>query len=170
MDIYRVLYEKGLDLQKASDGRWYFESATDHVAQIPQKVPEQFGVRAIVTRSFARAGFPAGTKIVQFGSQHEPYYEFEALVTSVRRAYDSARYILWKEFHTGKGSTPSSFCDTLKLCKSIPIPLEGAMGNKLVWLRRKSNRLQGLYSALCAYGNPSSCSSYGKTERERLVY
>lgn len=195
MEICRIVYEKGLDLRKASDGRWYFESAkTANVVQIPQAVPDQFGVRAVfitakllgsvkektffltanasqeilyspteklmglidpsdfskffrafnlgfvvgavvyhflnlaeryanVTRSYTQAGFPEGTRIVQYGSQHEPYYEFEALVTTARRAYDSARYILWKEFHTGTGSTPASFIDTLKNCKSIPASL-----------------------------------------------
>jgi len=53
-----------------------------------------------------------------------PYYEFEALITSVRRAYDTMRYLIWHGLGTNKGSTPSSFPDTLKKCIGLPNPLK----------------------------------------------
>jgi hypothetical protein len=44
-----------------------------------------------------------------FGSRPEPYYEFDALLGVVRRAYDSSRYLLWKCFGPAQGTVPRSF-------------------------------------------------------------
>jgi len=58
-----------------------------------------------------------------FGNFPEPYYEFDALITAARRAYDSTRYILWRVFCPGSGSVPSSFKRTLPQCKNLPSSL-----------------------------------------------
>lgn len=57
---------------------------------------------------------------IGLGGELEPYFEFEALVTSALRAYNTTRYIIWTAFGPGKGSVPASFKKTLPLCNSIP--------------------------------------------------
>ena len=59
-----------------------------------------------------------------FSSQEEPYYEFDALITAARRAYDITRYILWKYFGPKNGSVPASFKKCLPLCHSLPVNLK----------------------------------------------
>jgi len=53
----------------------------------------------------------------------EIYYEFDAMITAIRRTYDSYRYLLWHYFGT-KGSVPSSFYRTLECCPRMPITLK----------------------------------------------
>jgi hypothetical protein len=57
---------------------------------------------------------------VSFGSQLEPYYELDALLTATRRAYDASRYILWNIFGPKKGNVPSNFRKTLPECRKLP--------------------------------------------------
>lgn len=57
-----------------------------------------------------------------YGMCGEPYYEFDALITAVRRAYDSCRYILW-HFFGAESTAPRSFYSTLKNCPSLPVEL-----------------------------------------------
>lgn len=54
-----------------------------------------------------------------FGSRPEPYYEFDALLSAVRRAYDSCRYVLWKCFGPAQGSLPRSFEKVLPFCERL---------------------------------------------------
>ncbi len=61
-----------------------------------------------------------------FGNQTEPYHEFDALVTAVRRTYESLRYIIWKVF-SGTGSTPSSFPKTIQACTRLPSDLRACL-------------------------------------------
>jgi hypothetical protein len=56
----------------------------------------------------------------------EIYYEFDALITAVRRTYDSCRYLLWQFFGTN-GSIPSSFHRTLVNCPSLPVTLKAKL-------------------------------------------
>lgn len=60
---------------------------------------------------------------VSFGGQHEIYYEFEALVTAAKRAYDATRYVLWRQFGPLKGSVPSSFDRTIIKLPRLPAEL-----------------------------------------------
>jgi len=59
---------------------------------------------------------------VSFQGQEEAYYEFDALITAARRAYEMSRYILWKAFG-GEGGQPRNFETTLKACDGIPLLL-----------------------------------------------
>ncbi|MEA3327548.1 MAG: hypothetical protein U9R53_09640 [Chloroflexota bacterium] len=63
------------------------------------------------------------SNLTNFGRNPEPYYEFDALITAARRAYDSTRYILWRVFGPGRGSVPSSFPKTLPRCNNTPSSL-----------------------------------------------
>ena len=54
-----------------------------------------------------------------FGGRGGEYYEFDALVTACRRAYDSLRYIVWRCFGAN-GSMPSSFYRTIRACPKLP--------------------------------------------------
>lgn len=67
-----------------------------------------------------------------FSGQFEAYYEFEALITAATRAYDTTRHVLWRAFG-GRGSVPSSFKKTLRLCDGIPIALDEQL--HLSWAR-----------------------------------
>jgi hypothetical protein len=58
-----------------------------------------------------------------FSGQFEAYYEFEALITAATRAYDTTRHVLWRAFG-GRGSVPSSFERTLRLCDGLPMDLD----------------------------------------------
>lgn len=54
-----------------------------------------------------------------FGGQSEPYYEFDALLSGVRRSYDACRYPLWKCFGQTQGSIPSSLEKVLPRCSRL---------------------------------------------------
>jgi len=49
----------------------------------------------------------------------EGFFEFDALVTCVIRAVDSARYAIWRAYG-GKGSVPNSFRRTVDRCTALP--------------------------------------------------
>lgn len=55
-----------------------------------------------------------------FGGRAECYYEFEALVTALRRTYDSLRFLLWHFFGPGKGDLPVAFYRVLPHCTRLP--------------------------------------------------
>jgi len=61
-----------------------------------------------------------------FQGQSEVYYEFDALVTAIRRTYDTLRYALWAVYGRGPG-LPSNFIKTVEACKRIPEPLRGRL-------------------------------------------
>ena len=61
--------------------------------------------------------------VVMLGGNPEPYFEFESLVTTIRRTYDYFRYMLWQHFGIGS-NPPSNFCKTLRNCRErMPIQL-----------------------------------------------
>ncbi|HOR18516.1 MAG TPA: hypothetical protein PLE10_01630 [Brevefilum sp.] len=64
-----------------------------------------------------------------FGNFSEPHYEFDALITAARRAYDTTRYILWNVFGPGKGSIPASFPKVISHCTKIPPSLITRLNN-----------------------------------------
>lgn len=64
---------------------------------------------------------------VNFGGQYELYYEFEALVTAAKRAYDATRYVLWRQFGPAKGSVPSSFDRTIENLPRLPSQLRSRL-------------------------------------------
>jgi hypothetical protein len=63
---------------------------------------------------------PERTERAIFSGKSESYYEFEALVTALRRTYDSLRFSLWHFFGPGKGDLPVSFYRVLPLCTALP--------------------------------------------------
>jgi hypothetical protein len=83
---------------------------------------------------FARIPIPEATEgdVAIFGGRPEPYYEFDALVTSVRRGYDACRYLLWEYFGPGQGSVPSSFKKVLPRCGALPNDLRERLTNSWV--------------------------------------
>lgn len=54
-----------------------------------------------------------------FSSHPEPYYELDALLTVIRRAYDTLRYPLWKLFGS-RGTRPRSLSAMLEVCPGLP--------------------------------------------------
>lgn len=61
-----------------------------------------------------------------FSANYSPWFEFDALVTAVRRAYDSTKDILWYNFGN-KVDCPSSFYKTYPKCDQLP----NSLGEKL---------------------------------------
>lgn len=55
-----------------------------------------------------------------FGMGSEPYFEFDALITAIRRTYDALRYLIWQFFGPKQGSLPTSLYKTVPLCESLP--------------------------------------------------
>lgn len=55
-----------------------------------------------------------------FQGEPEAYFEFDALITAIRRTYDSCRYMLWQFFGPANQHVPISFYKTLPLCTSLP--------------------------------------------------
>jgi len=62
-----------------------------------------------------------------FSGAPEPYFEFDSLVTAVRRAYDSCRYLLWQYFGAAGENMPGSIDATLRLCSTLPPHLSERM-------------------------------------------
>jgi hypothetical protein len=56
----------------------------------------------------------------------DPYYEFEALVTSIVRGYDTLRYVLWKQWGGG-GSIPNSYGRVVDAIVGCPQELSGRL-------------------------------------------
>lgn len=79
-------------------------------------------VYAEISRHFASVSLfqENTTGLATFEYVPEPYYEFDALITAARRAYEFTRYLLWYSFGPRKSSTPSSFRRTLDRCTHIP--------------------------------------------------
>lgn len=90
---------------------------------------------AQLAKLYARLAGGYGSKVQthdlrsQYDSKHdcywsaerpEPYFEFESLVTAVRRTYEYARFIIWRAFSGRSESTPRSFVKTLASCKKLP--------------------------------------------------
>ncbi len=79
---------------------------------------------ASICERFSRYAVTLGdSKTCRFAHQSEVYFEFDALVTAVRRAYDSCRYLMWQCFGPGKSNTPNAFSKTLRQCKLLPGPV-----------------------------------------------
>ena len=57
-----------------------------------------------------------------FGYQPEPYYEFEALINTVRRFYTTLRRPVWAAFGD-RSPVPSSFEKTVAKCTKLPCAL-----------------------------------------------
>jgi hypothetical protein len=54
--------------------------------------------------------------------QPEAYYEFDALISAARRAYEAVKFILWSSFGA-KHDTPANFKTTLAKCDNAPVAL-----------------------------------------------
>jgi hypothetical protein len=59
------------------------------------------------------------SNVTNLGGLGNEYYEFDALVTAIRRAYDALRHILWRFFGT-KSPVPRSFPKTFPVCPKLP--------------------------------------------------
>ncbi len=64
---------------------------------------------------------PSGSRSdrLLFSANYSPWFEFDALVTAARRAYDSTSSILWNAFGD-KDGCPDSFYKTYPKCHKLP--------------------------------------------------
>ncbi len=118
------IFEIKLILQDIFDVSYIVGATIYHCKRLAQ-------IYSDICRSFSK--FPTNFQNLShkssYGNQSEAYYEFDALITAARRAYDTTRYILWKAFGPKKGSIPSSFKKTLPLCRNIPDELRMRLEN-----------------------------------------
>lgn len=106
-------YEKGLNIQYIIEAvNYHCKNLVEQYALIARRYSE------IIIR-FKSEGDRRGL----FQGRSEPYFEFDALVTVIKRAYDSTRYVVWELFGPKNSSIPSSFYRTIQSC-SIPIELK----------------------------------------------
>jgi hypothetical protein len=75
---------------------------------------------------YASSGGPA-----HFSFHPEPYIEFEAFIGAARRSLDATRYLLWKRFAAGRGSTPRSLEALLATSIALPPNLRAQL--ELIW-------------------------------------
>ena len=115
-DVHQLSIRLGLPLYKMVNGIYLLQSAEYHCVQLCK----HYSSICEVFCHFQREGLTESS-IAFFQGRSEPYFEFDALVTAVRRAYDSCRYLMWQYFGPEKGSVPGSFYKALPLCTSLPV-------------------------------------------------
>lgn len=60
------------------------------------------------------------SKEANYQNQPEPYFEFDAVITAARRAYNSCRYLLWQRWGPSTYfPLPNSFSRTVTLCERL---------------------------------------------------
>lgn len=71
----------------------------------------------------------ASDKSEQFwaGNRGAPFYEVEAFITSVRRTYDSMRYVIWHGFGENKDSVPANYLTTIERHNKLPEPIKARL-------------------------------------------
>jgi hypothetical protein len=74
-------------------------------------------IRAIPGHTTSESDF------VALGSQEEPYYELDALLSASRRAYDKIGHLVWHAFEGGGGGMPKNMTQLLDRLNTCPLPL-----------------------------------------------
>lgn len=115
-DVEQRALHTSLDYLKVRDVVYMLQSVAYHSVELCKAYRDACASFVTLPTDLIGAGEP----IVTYQGPVEAYFEFDALVTAVRRAYDSLRYLLWRYFGPGRGSVPSSFSRTLNRCVSLP--------------------------------------------------
>lgn len=76
-------------------------------------------------------GFEA-SDLATYSHQAEPYYEFDALLSAARRAYDKAGHCVWQAFEGGDAGMPKNLAQLLDRLRACPRPLSERLRNS--WL------------------------------------
>jgi hypothetical protein len=77
---------------------------------------------AQIVRRFAIGPFDDSERVV-FGNNPEPFFEFDALISSAMRTLDTLRRPSWR-LYGNSGSLPASFRRTVDNCRSLPETLQ----------------------------------------------
>ena len=94
----------------------------ERIADLYAEIGVQFSKFLQIDPDFGRSG------IANLQFQPEPYYEFDALIGSAKRSYDSTRYLLWHKFGKG-GSVPRSLEALLDSPLALPEQLRHRLTN-----------------------------------------
>lgn len=105
-----------LDFRSAHQVTYCLTSVEYHCVQLCKAYRDVCASFTAVPAAFGGRDDP----IVTYQGPVDAYFEFDALITAVRRAYDTLRYMLWKYFGAATGSVPRSFARTLDACVSLP--------------------------------------------------
>lgn len=114
-DLFRKMVEVEINITTAETVAYILRSVSHHC----QRLAEDY---SHIRRDFSAIERPPSerkTDKVLFSANYSPWFEFDALVTAVRRAYDSTRYILWSAFGNN-GGCPNSFARTYTRCHQLP--------------------------------------------------
>jgi len=82
---------------------------------------------AVATSQFAKGWANSGSSLVYFSFEASPYFEFDALVSAARRAYDKSGHIIWQSFGDNKGGMPNNFADMLRRCTVLSSALRQSL-------------------------------------------
>jgi hypothetical protein len=89
---------------------------------------------ARITNAHARySASVGGADVAMLAGDAAVYFEFEAFVSSIRRAYDSMRYALWQKYEPSAGSVPRSLKAALQALRSLPVELHARLSDS--WTR-----------------------------------
>jgi hypothetical protein len=89
------------------------------------------------------------------------YYEVDALLTAVRRAYEALRAVLWHQW-PGKGKRPPSFAKTYPNCDGLPEEIAECLNS--AWLK-SGKRLKQFRDCIQHYAPVSPVVPFAQMER-----
>lgn len=78
------------------------------------------------TAADRNSDFNLNSDMLHLSGESDAYFEFDAVITSARRTYESLRHVLWSQFGP-RGHTPSNFEKTLAACRNLPAPLRDTL-------------------------------------------
>ncbi len=67
--------------------------------------------------------------MVSMGYQPTPYFEFDALVSAARRAFDKIGHYVWQAFEGSGGGRPDNFADLIPRLRHCPLHLAGRLSS-----------------------------------------
>lgn len=109
------------------------------------------------------AGIPREhDKVGYGGGAFDSYFEFDALMTTVRRTYEAIRPIIWRAYGGNGSSRPRNFAKTFELCDSIPEHLRVHLQNSWSQFGVKATNYRD-----CALHYVPFDSSLGQASMER---
>ena len=118
-DLEQKALRANLDFQSIHRVVYILTSVEYHCVELCKAYRDACASFTAVPAAFAGRDEP----IVTYQGPVDAYFEFDALVTALRRAYDTLRYPLWRYFGAANGSVPSSFARTINVCDAIPSEL-----------------------------------------------
>jgi hypothetical protein len=113
--LFHKMVEAKIKITTAEKVTYILKAVSYHC----QRLAETY---SLIRRDFTAIPWPPRDRkadSVLFSANYSPWFEFDALVTAVRRAYDSTSSILWSTFGDNV-NCPASFYKTYPECHQLP--------------------------------------------------